>query len=58
MQGLSRNQLFGEDKIDDVVLIKKNPVKPRRYWQLGRVVELFHGEDKKIPSVNVKRGNG
>ena len=44
-------------KIDDTVLIK-NPVKPRPYWQLGRVVELFHGEDNKIRSVNGKRGDG
>ena len=57
MQGLSWNQLFEEDKIDDVVLIK-NPIKPRPYWQLGRVVKLFHGEDNKIHSINVKGGNG
>ena len=39
-------------KTDDVVLIR-NPIKPRPYWQLGRVVELFRGEDNKIRSANV-----
>ena len=43
-------------KSDDVVLIK-NPIKPRRHWQLGRVVKLFHGEDIKINSVKRKRGD-
>ena len=44
-------------KMDDVVLIK-NPVKTRLYRQLGRVTELFHEEDNKIFSVNVKRVDG
>ena len=44
-------------KIDDVVLIK-DPIKPRPHWQFGGVVELFHGEDNKIRSVKVKKGDG
>ena len=43
-------------KTEDVVLIR-NPIKPRPYWQLGRVVELFR-EDNKIRSGNVKKGEG
>ena len=44
-------------KLDDLILIK-NPLKPRPYWQLGRVVELFPGNDNKIRSVWVKRCDG
>ena len=43
--------------LDDVILIK-NPLKPRPYWQPGRVVELFAGNDNKIHLVRVKRGDG
>ena len=32
---------------DSVVLIK-NPVKPRPYWSIGRIVELLPGEDNLI----------
>ena len=44
-------------KSDNVILIK-NPLKPRPYSQLGRVVELFPGNDNNIRSVRVKRGDG
>ena len=44
-------------KCHDVVMIK-NSAKPRPFWLLGRVVELYHGEDNKIRSVKLKRGDG
>ena len=43
-------------KTDDVVLII-NSVKPKPYWQLGEVVELLHGEDNRVSSVDVKKGD-
>lgn len=43
--------------VDDVVLVK-NPAKSRPFWLLGRVLELIVGDDKKIRSVKVKRGDG
>ena len=43
--------------VDDVVLVK-NPAKSRPFWLLGRVLELMVGDDKKIRSVKVKRGDG
>ena len=54
LQGLHETIYLEKIEIDDEILIK-NPVKPRLYWQFGRVVELFHGEDNEICSVNVKR---
>ena len=44
-------------KVDDIVLIK-NPARPRPYWLLGRVLELYHGDDNKIRSVKVKKADG
>ena len=44
-------------KVNDVVLVK-NPAKPRPYWLLGRVLELFYGDDDKVRSAKVKRGDG
>ena len=44
-------------KVDDVVLVK-NPAKPRPYWLLGRVVEIISGDDGKVRSAKVKRGDG
>ena len=41
----------------DVILIK-HPLKPRLYWQLGRVVKLFPRDDDKIRSFRVKRDDG
>ena len=45
-----------ENKIvaDDIVLIH-HPQKSRPFWLLGRVVEVFKGDDNKIRSANVKR---
>lgn len=43
-------------KLNDVILIK-NPAKSRPYRQLGRVIELFPGDDNKIRSFWVKRGD-
>ena len=43
--------------MDDVVLIK-NPAKPRPFWLLGRVLELHHGDDDKVRSAKIKRGDG
>ena len=43
----------------DVFLIKKKiPDKPRLYWLLVKIVDLFHGENNKIHSVNMKRRDG
>ena len=44
-------------KENDVVLVK-NPAKPRPYWLLGRVLELIYGDDDKVRSAKVKRGDG
>merc|ERR1712055_323282 len=44
-------------KINDIVLIK-NPSRPRPYWLLGRVVQLFPGDDGNVRSVQVRRGDG
>ena len=44
-------------KVNDVVLVK-NPAKPRPYWLLGRVLELIYGDDDKVRSAKVKRGDG
>ena len=44
-------------KVGDVVLIR-NPIKPRPFWQLGRVLELIMGDDHKVRSVKLKRGDG
>ena len=41
----------------DVVLIK-SPIKTRAHWQLGEVVSLFPGEDNKIRSVKIRKGDG
>ena len=43
--------------VDDVVLIK-TPNKTRPYWLLGRILELIKGDDDKIRSVKLKRGDG
>ena len=40
--------------VDDIVLIR-HPQKSRPFWLLGRVVEVFKGDDNKIRSANVKR---
>ena len=40
--------------VDDIVLIR-HPQKSRPFWWLGRVVEVFKGDDNKIRSANVKR---
>ena len=42
--------------VDDVLV--KNPAKSRPFWLLGRVLELIVGDDKKIRTVKVKRGDG
>lgn len=44
-------------KVGDVVLIKL-PNKPRPFWMLGRVLQIFIGFDNKIRSVKLKQGNG
>ena len=41
-------------KIDDIVLIR-DPVKPRPFWNLGRVVRLFPSTDGIIRSALIKR---
>ena len=44
-------------KENEIVLVK-NPLKPRPFWALGRVTELIHGDDNKVCSVKLKRGDG
>lgn len=41
-------------KVNDIILIS-SPTKPRPLWQLGRVVELFRGNDGKTRSVEIIR---
>ena len=43
-------------KLNDIVLIK-NPLKPKPYWSLGRIIELFPGSDNNIRSVKLALGN-
>ena len=43
-------------KCHDIVMIK-NPAKPRPFWLLDRVMELYHREDNKIRSVKLKQGD-
>ena len=43
-------------KVDQVILVK-NPLKPRPFWQLGRVIELYPGSDNNTRSVKIKLGN-
>ena len=43
-------------KVNDVVLVK-NPAKPRPYWLLGRMLELIYGDDDKVRSAKLKRGD-
>ena len=45
-------------KVNDVVLVKGPPMVKRPFWKLGRVVELFPGDDGKVRSVKVKRSDG
>ena len=40
--------------VDDIVLIR-HPKQSRPFWMLGRVVEVFKGDDINIRSANVKR---
>ena len=42
--------------VGSVVLIK-NPVRPRPYWSIGRIVELLPGEDGIIRVVKVRRAD-
>lgn len=44
-------------EVDEIVLIK-HPNKTRPFWQLGRVTELVPGDDGKVRSVKIKRGDG
>ena len=44
-------------KKNEIVLIK-NPLKSRPFWDLGRVVQLIHGSDDKVRSVKIIKGNG
>ena len=54
---LYESKFCNKIKLEDVVLIK-NSLKPRPYWQLGRVIELFPGQDNKIRIVKIRLGNG
>ena len=43
-------------KINDIVLIR-NPAKNRKYWKLGKVLELYPGSDGIVRAVKVFRGD-
>ena len=43
-------------QVNDMVLIK-NPAKIRPFWKLGRVTELFKGNDGNICSAQITRGD-
>ena len=45
-------------KINDIVLVKGPPMTKRPFWKMGRVVELFPGDDGKVRSCKVKRTDG
>ena len=40
------------------IVITKNPVKPRPFWKLERVIKLFRGSDNRVRSARIKRGYG
>ena len=44
-------------KCDDVVLVK-DPTKSHPFWCLGRVVELFPGDDNNVRSARIRKGDG
>lgn len=44
-------------KIGDVVLIK-SPNKIRPFWKMGKILRLYTGNDNRIRSVQIKRGDG
>lgn len=43
---------------DDIVLVRGPPDKKRPNWRLGRVLELFPGDDGKVRSAKIKRADG
>ena len=43
-------------KVNDVVLIR-NPAKNRKFWKLGKVLELYPGSDGIVRAVKVFRGD-
>merc|ERR1712055_966155 len=56
MGDLHQVDFVNKVKINNIVLIK-NPSQPRPYWLLGRVVQLFPGDDGNVRSVQVRRGD-
>ena len=52
-------QSHWEDRIQvgDVVIIE-SPIKPRPFWQLGRVLQLVHGGDGRVRTVLLKTPAG
>ena len=44
-------------KLNYVVLVK-DPAKSRPFWCLGRVVELFPGDDNNVRSARIRKGDG
>merc|ERR1711989_196233 len=45
-------------KVNDVVLVRGPPSKKRPAWHLGRILEVFPGDDGKIRSVRLQRADG
>ena len=45
-------------KVNDVVLVRGPPDKKRQFWHLGRILEVFPGDDGKVRSVRLKRADG
>merc|ERR1712240_905477 len=45
-------------KVNDVVLVRGPPSKKRPAWHLGRILEVFPGDDGKVRSVRLQRADG
>lgn len=43
-------------KVGNVVLTK-NQSKSRAFWTLGRILQLYYGDDNKVRATKVKRGD-
>lgn len=54
---LHETSFFNKIYTDDILLIK-NPEKPRPFWKLGRVIEIFRRDDNKISYARINQGDG
>jgi len=56
-RNLYQSEWINRIGVGDIVLVKM-PNKPRPFWLLGRVLEIFIGHDNKIRSVKLRRADG